>query len=448
MKLESLCLFVVCVAALGAGMQTGCLAAEPIRFSAEKPWVATDGEVLNPAVHRIDVSKQRAGTIPDLPASDWTVAVWNFPAWNPGGKHMPELAFGKTLRLPLLYDSSDPECLHNGVYYYRLSNPDAMDWQIKWMREAGINLVMFDWYPSESKEAFDNSPRHHSINASIEEGFLGKSKTGGSPVKTNRFEKKMKFLAMWTNHGHAWIPQGTMEYACENFLNQPNYYTLDGKPIIIIHAPGILRDEHGGEGTNHEKMENLRKWILEQRTIAASYGHPEVIMALGAIYPQFARDFKEIGFDMCFTYLTPADEELETVTPVEFYKNGEKVADGELHEADYETVMIPSQKKFWTAQAKVWGPRNYVPTVTMRADWRHWHPQRMLYYHGCTPDVYGKTLKWAKRHVEQIGGRKFLTVGIWNEIYEDEYIEPDVKYGYEYSKRIKAAFGENSRTEK
>ncbi len=416
-------------------------ASAQIRFSAEDPWLAADGEVLNPEVRRIDVSKKKAGRIPNLKTSDWTVAVWNFPAWNPGGKHIPELAYGKTLRLPLLYDSSDPECLHNGVYYYRLSNPDVMDWQVKWMREAGINLVMFDWYPSSSKEAFDNSPRHRTINASIEEGFLGKTETGGKPVKTNRFARKIEFLAMWTNHGGAWIPKGTMEYACENFLNQPNYYTLDGKPIIIVHAAGILRDEHGGDGD--DQMEKLREWVLEQRAIAKSYGHKEIIMALGAIHPQHSKGFKNIGFDMCFTYLTPADPELETVTPIEFYKNGKKASEGTLHEADYETVMIPSMKKFWTKQAKVWGARNYIPTLTMRADWRHWHPQRQLYYHGCTPDAYADALEMAKQHVEEVGGRKFLTVGIWNEIYEDEYIEPDVKYGYEYGKRIKAAFDEN-----
>lgn len=422
---------------------TSCAAPEPIRFSKEDPWLAEDGEVLNPPVHRIDVSKQKAGTIRDLTDSDWTVAVWSFPAWNPGGKHIPELAFGKTRRLPLLYDSSDPECLHNGVYYYRLSNPDVMDWQIKWMRDAGINLVMFDWYPSKSKAVFDNSPSHRAINDSIEVGFLRKDKTGGAPVGTNPYAKKIEFLAMWTNHGGAWIPQGTMEYACENFLNQPNYYTLDGKPMIIVHAAGHLRAEHGGEGENGEKMANLRRWVLEQRAIAKAYGHPEIIMALGAIHPQHSKGFKNIGFDMCFTYLPPAAKDLETVTPVEFYRGGKKVSEGELHEADYETVMIPSQKQFWSAHARVWGPRNYIPTLTMRADWRHWHPQRMLYYHGCTPDVYAGALEMAKQYIEDVGGRKFLTVGIWNEIYEDEYIEPDVKYGYEYGKRIKAAFPDN-----
>jgi hypothetical protein len=408
-----------------------------IRFSAESPWLSELGQVLNPPLKRIDVSKTAAGEIPDMTDSDWTVAVWNFPAWNPGGKHWPELANEKQLRIPLLYDSTDTNVLYNGVYYYRLADPRVMDWHVKWMREAGINLVMFDWYPSESKEKFDNSPAHRSINDSIEVGFLRKPYTGAPPVKTNPYEKKIKFVTMWTNHGNAWVPDGTMEYACENFLNQPNYYQVDGKPLVIIHAPGNLRDEVGG-------MENLKQWVIEQRRIARSYGYPSIFLALGEIQPQYSKGFLDNGFDGAFNYVTPAADGLASKTPVT-YEHAGGVSSGMLVEADYRSVMIPSQLQHWDAMYKVWGPRGFFPTVTIREDWRHWHPQRMLYYHGLTPALYGETLALAKKSVEKNGGRKFITVGIWNEIYEDAYLEPDLKYGYEYLKQIKAAFGANER---
>jgi hypothetical protein len=271
------------------------LAVERIEFSADKPWLSESGQVLNPPLQRIDVSRMSAGETPDMEESDWTVAVWNFPAWNPGGKHWPELVSGAPLRIPLLYDSTDTNVLYNGVYYYRLADSRVMDWQIKWMREYGINLVMFDWYPSESKEKFEHSPNLRTVNDSIEVGFLRKPYTGAPPVKTNPYAKKIKFVAMWTNHGGVWVPPGTMEYACENFLNQPNYYQVDGKALIIIHAPGNLRDEVGG-------MENLKKWVAEQRRIARSYGH-EVFMALGEIHPQYSAVFKQAGFDGAFNYV-------------------------------------------------------------------------------------------------------------------------------------------------
>jgi hypothetical protein len=416
-------------------LATVCLSAyAQIRFSSEDPWLGEQGEVLNPPLQRIDISKTPAGEIPDLDEFEWTVAAWNFPAWNPGGKHWPELADRKPLRIPLLYDSTDPQVRYNGISYYRLADPRVMDWQIKWMREAGINLVMFDWYPSTSKEQFDNSPKHRTINDSIEVGFLRKSKTGGPPVKTNPYVKKIKFVAMWTNHGNAWVPKGTMEYACENFLNQPNYYRIDGKPLIIVHAPGLLRDAVGG-------MKNLAKWVVEQREIARSYGH-EIFLTLGDIRPQHSKGFVDIGFDGAFNYVTHAADDLVTKTPVE-QEHKARTATGTLFEADYVKVMVPSHKRHWDGMYKVWGADGFFPTVTVREDWRHWHPQRMLYYHGCTPSAYGKVLAYAKEAVEQHDGRKLVTVGIWNEFYEDGYLEPDLKYGYEYLKQIKAAFGEN-----
>lgn len=406
-----------------------------VRFSAESPWLSESGQVLNPPLKRIDVSNTAAGEIPDMTDSDWTVAVWNFPAWNPGGKHWPELADRIPLRIPLLYDSTDTNVLYNGIYYYRLADPRVMDWQIKWMRDAGINLVMFDWYPSASKEKFDNSPKHRTINDSIEVGFLRKPYTGAPPVKTNPYEKKIKFVTMWTNHGEAWIPEGTMEYACENFLNQPNYYRVNGKPLIIIHAPGNLRDEYG-------EVENLKKWVAEQRKIARSYGY-EIFLALGEIQPQYSSVFKQIGFDGAFNYVTPAADDRVSKTQIEYQHQGKTVT-GTVHEAEYESAMIPSQKAHWNAMYAVWGKDGFFPTVTVREDWRHWNPQsRMLYYHGCTPDVYGTMLEHAKKAVEEHGGRKFVTVGIWNEFYEDGYLEPDLKYGFEYLKQINAVFGTN-----
>lgn len=410
-------------------------------FSSAKPLLGAGGEVLNPPLERIDVNKHRAGHIPDLEPSDWTVAIWNFPAWNPGGKHWPELADQKPLCIPLLYDSEDPDVRYRGTPYYRQSDPRVMDWHVKWMRDAGINLVMFDWYPSESKEAFDNSPRHRHINDSIEVGFLRKPYTGADPVATNPYAKKMNFVAMWTNHGNAWIPKGTMEYACENFMNQPNYYRVDGKPLVIIHAPGHLRDEHGGEGSNDEKMERLREWVLEQRAIAKSYGHDEIFLALGSIAPEHSKGFIKIGFDAATNYVTHALPEFSNKRPiVKQLKKGTR--EGVIIEADYETQLMPSMRQHWDKMYAVWGADGFFPTVTQREDWRHWHPQsRMYHYHSGNPDLYAQAIQEAKDAVERHDGRKFITVGIWNEFYEGAYLEPDLKYGFEYLRAIHSVFG-------
>ena len=412
-------------------------AEEMIRFGDTDPWTDARGRILNPPVERIDVAEERAGAIRPASTGDWTVAVWNFPAWNPGGKHYPELASRAPLRIPLLYDSRDPEVEFNGVKYYRNDDRRVMDWHVKWMVEHGVNLVMFDWYPSESKERFDNSPRHRHINDSIEVGFLGKPHSGAPPVETNPYADKIDFVCMWTNHGGASVPEGTMEYACKHFLSQPNYHRIDGKPLIIVHAPGQLRDAVGG-------MEELAKWVTRQREIARSFGHDEIFLALGDIQPRYSAAFRRIGFDGAFNYITPAKPPHVEEIPVR-YQSGRVIREGNLFHADYQEDMVPAHEAHWAGMYEAWGPEGFFPTVTLREDWRHWHVNpRMLHYEGCTPDAYGAMLRRAKAAVEARGGRKFVTVGIWNEFYEDAYLEPDLLYGFQYLDRVRDAFVEET----
>ena len=91
------------------------IASAQTHFSESSPLLGAGGEVLNPPLARIDITRQKAGPIPDLEPNEWTVAVWNFPAWNPGGKHWPELAEQKPLCIPLLYDSKDPKVRYRGT---------------------------------------------------------------------------------------------------------------------------------------------------------------------------------------------------------------------------------------------------------------------------------------------------------------------------------------------
>jgi len=411
----------------------------PIQFNDEYPLVDEQGRIIQPKPQRIDVSKRPAGRMKPIGVGDWTVAVWNFPAWNPEGSHPSQLAREAPLRIPLLYDSTNPEVVYNGVMYYRNDDRRVMDWHIKWMVEHGINLVMFDWYPSSSMEKFDNSPKHKSINTSIEVGFLGKKKVGGPPTKTNPYADKIKFIAMWTNHGNAWIPDGTMEYACENFLNQPNYYKVDGKHLIIIHAAGLLLEEHGK--SEKTKLEDVRVYLERQRAIAKSYGY-DVYIAIGHLLSMYSGIMKEIGFDGVFNYINEAQpERVDFVEvqalPCKAYPQGQK---GKIHNVDFDTQLFASHLKNWDVMNDIWG-REFFPTVTPREDWRHWRlNDRMLYYHGGTPEQYERTLRAAKDFVEKTQSRKFVTVGIWNEFYEDCYLEPDLQYGTEYLKRIKRVF--------
>ena len=103
------------------------------------------------ALPRIDVATTVAPNSHPV-ASDYTVAMWYFAAWEPeynwdGWQQVAERA---PWRIPLLYDSSDAAERFNGIQFYRSSNRRVLDWHVHWMREHAVNLMLWDWYPGTS----------------------------------------------------------------------------------------------------------------------------------------------------------------------------------------------------------------------------------------------------------------------------------------------------------
>jgi len=69
------------------------------------------------------------------------------------------------------------------------------------MTKYGISLNIWDWYPHKDPDGTLNCG--DSINGPLEVAFLGKAKTGGEPVITNRFARAIDFAVMVTDHGPA-----------------------------------------------------------------------------------------------------------------------------------------------------------------------------------------------------------------------------------------------------
>ena len=190
---------------------------------------------------------------------------------------------------------------------------------------------------------------------------------------------------------------------------------------------GLLREEHGGTGTNTQKMERLRAWVSEQRAIAESYGHAEIILTLGAIAPQYSHGFIDIGFDAATNPVTHAKYTWRAA-PHRQTRKGTR--EGTIIAADYETQLMPSMQAHWDAMYAIF--ERLLPTVTQRRLAPLASTSAHVSLPQWQPGLYAKALEQAKNSVLKHGGRKFITVGIWNEFYEGAYLEPDLKYGFEY----------------
>lgn len=377
------------------------------------------------SLSRIDVATSAPPETHPVP-SDYTVSMWYFAAWEPeytwdGWRQVAERS---PWRMPLLYDSEDAEMRYNGIQYYRSSNPRVVDWHIHWMREHAVNLMLFDWYP-QTTDGGEFSPLFFG-NRALEVGFLGKATPGGPAVATNRFADTMQFAVMWTNHPpHDRVGAGLAEYMVEQLFSQPNYYKIDGKPLVPLWSPRTLVNTTGGVEQAKAALDHLRE-------VARAHGFPGVYI-VGIC--ETDRDLlTSIGIDGVtgYNYLCTGGYRTEP------RRIGEKVVKDLVE--DFPTQTIPGQVRTWQELADRWG-RDYLlatmPMQNLEPTYRAGNPvvERQ------TPDAFREMLRRAKATIEQRGLRKFVNIEAWNEWLEGSYVEPSTQWGYGYLEAIRDILG-------
>lgn len=371
---------------------------------------------------RIDIAKQAPPKTTPVPP-DYTVAMWYFAAWEPeytwdGWKQVAERS---PWRIPLLYDSEDAEMEFSGIRFYRASKPRVLDWHVHWLREHAVNLMIWDWYPQVDKDGkFD--PTFFG-NRALELGFLSKETLGGPPVAANRFAETMPFAVMWTNHAPMnKLAPGLGEYIVDQFFSQPNYWKVDGKPLLAIWSPNDMVAAAGGEAQAKQVIEHVRAY-------ARSKGHPGVYVA--AVNQVETREKAErLGYDgaMAYNYLLTGG-----------YQSEPRRMPGGLTQdmlEDFETQTIPGQRKTWERMAAEFG-RDYLlattPMQNMEPTLRPSSPMMV----GHNPDLYRKMLREAKEVIKARGLRKFISVEAFNEWLEGSYVEPSTQWGYSYLEALR-----------
>jgi hypothetical protein len=382
--------------------------------------------------YRVPVAKRRIDVANEAPpatrpvASDYTVAMWYFAAWEPEytWDGWQQVAERSPWRVPLLFDSSDKEMTYNGIQFYRASNPRVVDWHVHWMREHCVNLMLWDWYPGVRPDGtFD--PTFFG-NRALEIGFLGKEKLGGPAVATNRFAATMPFAVMWTNHAPAnRLGTGLAEYIVDQFFVQPNYYKIDGKAFLPLWSPADLVSGAGGETQAKAVLDHLREY-------ARSRGVPGVYVV--AVNGASTREqVTTLGIDGAMAY----NVLLAGGSTSEYRQVGERVFEDRLE--DFSTQSIRGHEAVWARMADAFGRDWFVPTCPMQ----NWEPTlRSTAYimRDHTPEAYGELLTAAKTFIEKRGLRKFVSIEAFNEWLEGSYVEPSTQWGLTYLEAIREAF--------
>ena len=311
--------------------------------------------------------------------------------------------------------------------YVNEADPYVMEMEIAAAADHGVNVFIYDWY------WYDRRPF---LETCLNNGFL---RAG------NR--SRMKFYLMWANHDALalwdkrnsadgrtviwggdvdfWEFQRAMRHVIDAYFTQPNYYTIDGKPVFMIYDVPKLVQGLGG-------VDNTRRALDWFRQACVNAGLPglhlqftlwsERITNLSGVddgkdVP--ARAFDTLGFDSCTHYQYCHFTDIDR---------------------DYDDVL-PDVAAEW-ARLDQTLPFPYFPHVSV--GWDN-NPRFLTFKPGvlrnCTPEAIERALRMAKTYADAHPSQPpLVAINSWNEWTESSYLQPDDLHGYGYLDAVRRVF--------
>jgi hypothetical protein len=369
-----------------------------------------------------------------------TVACYTFPNYHPSAIHNQLYGPGWTeyniLRpaRPWFEGHQQPR----GPLLGELdeSKPGTWERYNKLAKRQGIDAFIWDWYWYDGKPA---------LHEALENGFL---------LSSNRND--VRFACMWTNHpwyilfpteqtdGTPKYPPSyappdqdlktcweSMTYIITRYFGYPNYWKIDGNPVLCIWDPNHLEKSIGLKATV--------RLFADLREFAKKLGYKDIHFHSSGFY---SPNSVEIGFNTAGSY-----------NPLDWAAGRYQPKDQEI--CDYEVAAADVAFKIWQEEHDTFKVP-YIPAVapgwdsTPRYIPRHPRPEKPNrdIWPGCTifknenPATFKAFVQAAfaylNKHKEV---PRILTVACWNEWTEGHYLLPDNRFGYGMLDALSEALG-------
>ncbi len=299
-------------------------------------------------------------------------------------------------------------------------NPEAIDWQIKWAVEHGISSFCVDWYWNKGFRR-------------LEHWVKGYYKA--------RYRKYLKWYMMYANHNqpgaHSTEDQiAVTKYWIDNYFKTPEYYTIDGKPVVCYWAPGNLdRDfiaEAAAKGEKLEEGEGIKRAFAISEKMAKEAGLPGIhwqLMWSDTVYdPVYAVAKRATGFSSAISY--GLIHKARLLAPV---------AAANVQGLTYDMVM-EAMPKLWQGKAVQRELPWWLPIPTGWDD-RPRSFSRSTIIRDRTPEKFAVICREARAFCDRNGLRHAVIHPI-NEWQEGSYIEPNEEYGFAMYDALRDAFCE------
>jgi len=281
--------------------------------------------------------------------------------------------------------------------YYREGDPEVADWQIKWMVEHGVTFIVYDWYWSAGGRQLEHGIHKAFFNA--------------------RYHDKIKFCLLWANHNAPGTSSAedmvnVTNYWLDNYFLRPDYFKVDGKPVVVIFSPHRLTEDMGLDG--------VKAAFDKSRDMAKAKGLPGIYL-VGCAGPNRGQlaALEAEGYDAASGYNYPsAGDKGKIVAPYDDMVTGYK----EIWDSIAEQTTLP-----------------YIPVTEPGWDSRPWHGPNARARTGKTPEKFRQMLLNAREFLAK-RSPKVILIEAWNEFGEGDYTEPHQEFGFGHVDAIREVF--------
>ena len=284
----------------------------------------------------------------------------------------------------------------------------------------GVNVFIYAWYWYEGRPFLEDA---------LNKGFLGAPNN-----------QDMKFFIMWANHHvsnlwdnkapvktwqkpiwRAWVDAKEFDKIAERWISmyfkRPNYYRIDGKPVLMIYELETFVHGLGGVDKAIIAINEFRK-----KCVNAGLGGVHIMACDYGLKPGTV---KSLGVDSASIY--------NFIHWSSTRKYPDDLAWAEKGIKRFEAAKKNLGVGMYFAHASVgWdtNPRYPASAITGVAK-------------DSTPEKFEAVLRRAKEWTDKNlapNMPRLITVNSWNEWTEGSYLEPDMHFGYGYLEAIRRVF--------
>lgn len=336
-------------------------------------------------------------------ASDYKIGSYYFPGWknNQTGNGYP-IPWDKIE----LYVDRKPS-----LGWYAEDDAGVMSQQLKWMKQYGLDYVVFDFLWGPDSKAY--------LTAAIDSYVAAPDRFG------------VEFSILWANHTKYIFSKTQFEtlfsYWTKNYLNRADYLKIDGKPVIYLFSADVFDKNAKAIGMTTDSL------IAMANDIAIAQGLTGVAF-IGGMYGNssefnYSATNGYSGFS-AYNFHSPATIAL---APYRVGNNSHTYAE-----------LDKSYRNQWDWMLKNSGGTYIIP---MSSGWdkRPWGGSTDPLHDDSrsVPAEFKVHLQAAKKLMDEqpTKTQKMGVICCWNEFGEGSFIEPTKVDGFKYLEQIKSVFG-------